>query len=167
MLWLCLCTNVANGINLVTCHFQGIRRTSNVCQFFSFSLSSLARFVIFVCIIIMMDHENVTETNGCILGGLCLWFVPLLRFLYTRLVGWNPLKTNPNKVKNCEKHSPYMLAIAICPGFTITISSINFSCVLYKSNFRSYLLSQRLSRWFQKNNIHYDCWNYTWNLGHG
>ena len=84
-----------------------------------------------------MDHENVTETNGCILGGLCLWFVPLLRFLYTRLVGWNPLKTNPNKVKNCEKHSPYMLAIAICPGFTITISSINFSCVLYKSNFRS------------------------------
>ena len=50
---------------------------------FSFSLYSLVRFVIFVCIIIMMDHENVTEKNGFILGSLCSGFVPLPRFLCT------------------------------------------------------------------------------------
>ena len=104
----------------------------------SFSLHSLVRFVIFVCIIIMMNHENVTETNGCILGGLCSWFVPLLGFLCTRLVGWNLLETTLNKVKNrVKRDSPYMLAIAICSSFTITVSSVDFSRVLFKSNFRS------------------------------
>ena len=83
------------------------------------------------------SSPNYYTTNGCILGGLCSWFVPLLRFLCTRLVGWNLLKPTLNKVKNCVKHSSYMLAIAICPSFTITISSIDFSCVLFKSNFRS------------------------------
>ena len=37
--------------------------------FFSFSSYFHARFVIFVCIIIMMDHENVTETKERIFEG--------------------------------------------------------------------------------------------------
>ena len=85
----------------------------------------------------MMDHENVTKTKECILGGLCSWFVPLLRFLCTRLVGWNLPETTLNKVKNCVKHSSYMVAIATRPSFTITVSSIDFSCVPFKSKFRS------------------------------
>ena len=60
----------------------------------------------------------------------------LLRFSVHDLLGG--ISSKPlNKVKNCVKHSPHMLAIAAWPSFTITVSSIDFSCVLFKSYFRS------------------------------